>query len=239
MSYDSASSSVTSRSVSPELGLRVRTMRAADLPHVQRLHAQLLPFAYPTAFFVQLLVQPDRFCLVVLDDEDEDNGGAIPVAFITATLDRAASAVPISLSKSSLHDDTEDDIQNVPLISILTLGVAPSHRRRGLARALIHDVTRKLQGRLQHSPSLQCTCNPLGPKTCKRTTAARGRARVVAQVAAANEGGRKFYRTLGLEEQEVHRGMFRASASASADASSNGWKGARDGCVVSGVLTVL
>ncbi|KAF5326045.1 hypothetical protein D9611_000095 [Ephemerocybe angulata] len=101
--------------------MEIRPLRSHDLVHVRELHRKLLPVAYPPAFFLQLLIVPDRLCLVAAD-------AGVPVAFVSAALHGIDAIAPRS-----------------PRIELLTLGVAPAYQHSGLASLLvrrIHDALR-------------------------------------------------------------------------------------------------
>ncbi|KAJ6593655.1 acyl-CoA N-acyltransferase [Mycena capillaripes] len=57
--------------------LALSPMHSHDVPAVMQLHAALLPVPYPPSFFLHLLLQPARLCLVAREHGD-------PVAFISA-----------------------------------------------------------------------------------------------------------------------------------------------------------
>ncbi|KAF8170261.1 acyl-CoA N-acyltransferase [Mycena galopus ATCC 62051] len=59
--------------------LALSPIRSHEIPAVMRLHAALLPISYPRSFFLHLLLQPTRLCLVARNDSD-------PVAFISAAM---------------------------------------------------------------------------------------------------------------------------------------------------------
>ncbi|KAF7362092.1 Structure-specific endonuclease subunit SLX1 [Mycena venus] len=54
-------------------------IRSHEIPAVMQLHSALLPISYPRSFFLHLLIQPTRLCLVARNDGD-------PVAFISAAM---------------------------------------------------------------------------------------------------------------------------------------------------------
>ncbi|KAJ6497839.1 acyl-CoA N-acyltransferase [Mycena sanguinolenta] len=59
--------------------LALSPVRSHEIPAVMQLHAALLPVRYPRSFFLHLLLQPTRLCLVARNDGD-------PVAFISAAV---------------------------------------------------------------------------------------------------------------------------------------------------------
>ncbi|KIY53077.1 acyl-CoA N-acyltransferase [Fistulina hepatica ATCC 64428] len=137
-------------------GFLVRRMRSEDVAAVQELHAALLPVGYPYSFFLHLLIQSERLCLVAYDTppcEALRTKSTLhsPVAsrrlvgFISAAVCRPA-AIPVSSPSCSIrHVDP-------PRIEILTLGVAESHRRQGLARRLVQEVIDMLYARVLPRP---------------------------------------------------------------------------------------
>jgi [ribosomal protein S18]-alanine N-acetyltransferase len=75
---------------------------------------------------------------------------------------------------------------------ILTLGVLPSSRRRGVARALLSDLFSRAR--------------------------AAGATRIVLEVAADNEAARALYRALGFVHQGIRRGYYRRAQGPNVDA---------------------
>lgn len=112
---------------------KIRPMHSRDILSVQQLHvrigfsahslqfiphqAALLPVPYALSFFLHLLVQPTRVCLVALAP---DKGN--PVAFISA----------------AMHPEQR--------IEILTLGVLATFRHCKIATRLVHTVIDTLAG---------------------------------------------------------------------------------------------
>ncbi|KAJ7039200.1 acyl-CoA N-acyltransferase [Mycena alexandri] len=60
-------------------GLTVSPVHSHEIAAVMQLHATLLEVRYPPSFFLHLLHQPSRRCLVARNDDE-------PVAFISAAL---------------------------------------------------------------------------------------------------------------------------------------------------------
>ncbi|KAJ7928571.1 acyl-CoA N-acyltransferase [Mycena leptocephala] len=54
-------------------------IRSHQIPAVHAMHTALLPVSYPPSFFLHLLLQPARLCLVAHHHDD-------PVAFISAAI---------------------------------------------------------------------------------------------------------------------------------------------------------
>ncbi|KAJ7128928.1 acyl-CoA N-acyltransferase [Mycena crocata] len=139
------------------------------VPAIISMHAALLPIAYPFSFFLQLLLLPSRRCLVAYERDQGDT----PVAFISA----------------AVHPEHR--------IEILTLGVLPMFRQRGLATRLVYAVI-----------------DTLTQPTAVATAA------VFAQVSASNESARAFYMHLGMHptSTSVIRDMYRKLPCGSRDA---------------------
>ncbi|KAJ7350307.1 acyl-CoA N-acyltransferase [Mycena albidolilacea] len=86
-------------------------VRSHEISAVMQLHAALLPISYPRSFFLQLLLQPTRLCLVARSGSDGDL-----VAFISA----------------AMHPGQR--------LEILTLGVLPLFQQHRLATRLVYAV---------------------------------------------------------------------------------------------------
>ncbi|KAJ3526718.1 hypothetical protein NMY22_g10059 [Coprinellus aureogranulatus] len=102
---------------------KIRPLRAHDLPAVKELHRALLPVQYPPQFFLQLLIVPERLCLIATDD------GKL-VGFVSAALH-----VP-GPCNGQLGTTTTIG----PRLELLTLGVAPTYQNAGLATLLVKTV---------------------------------------------------------------------------------------------------
>ncbi|KAJ7497075.1 acyl-CoA N-acyltransferase [Mycena latifolia] len=97
----------------------LRPIRSHDIPALIHLHTTLLPLPYSHSFFLQLLLQPTRVCLVAHDRSQSD-----PVAFISAA--------------AAIHPEQR--------IQILTLGVLPTFRQHRLATRLVYAAIDVLAG---------------------------------------------------------------------------------------------
>ena len=75
---------------------------------------------------------------------------------------------------------------------VLTLGVDPQYRRRGIARRLILTVVHNLQETAKYSPVLSKVPPVLSDGT-----------QVTAHVAISNDGGKEFYEAIGLHSEGV------------------------------------
>ncbi|KAL4074342.1 acyl-CoA N-acyltransferase [Scleroderma citrinum] len=154
-------------------GIHLRLMKASDMPDVRTLHANLLPTQYPPAFFIQLLLHPRYLCLVATHED------AI-VAF-------ASAVIEMSHCGANLGDGT-----NTPAhVTLLTLGVKTAFRRRGIGRALVHAVARRLRALGSLS------AEGMWRETKHSTILVR------AEVAHSNTSGRCFYSCLGMNEESV------------------------------------
>jgi ribosomal protein S18 acetylase RimI-like enzyme len=158
----------------------IRSLRMHDIDDICNLHSSILPLHYPPAYFRQCLFHPHkRLCLVA----ETSNTRSI-VAFITASLPEPQSPV---------HE-----------FHILTLGVAPSHRRLGLGTRLFHAALSRAQEVSVRRPQVS------SPALAK----------LVAHAAVSNMQACQFYRkTLGpqMEEERVD-GLYRKSIMPSKDA---------------------
>ncbi|KAG1878141.1 acyl-CoA N-acyltransferase [Suillus subluteus] len=165
-------------------GIGIRMMRSSDMSQVRALHSKLLPIAYPTAFFVQLLVQPQHMCLVATYD------GKV-IAFASATMETRHST-PGPLGSSDDQDRTTG--AGAPRVTLLTLGVSPEFQRQGIARRLVHDVVQRLRsscGTPRHE-------SPAPPAPSLDSTDA---VILCAEVARNNSSGQSFYSHLGMQRQ--------------------------------------
>lgn len=156
--------------------------------HRCRHHAQrnLLPVSYPAAFFIQLLVSPQRLCLVATDH------GAI-IGFASATM-------------GLLHPwrDTAPDWEcsesssDIPRshVTLLTLGVLPAYQRRGIGRSLVHGVVQRLEASCTAQPNYSLSSNQISNQDNKIAVL------VQVQVAQSNSAGKRFYTHLGMMDQQ-------------------------------------
>ncbi|KAF8141453.1 acyl-CoA N-acyltransferase [Boletus edulis] len=179
---------------SPPEGVTLRVMKASDLPHVRALHRNLLPVSYPAAFFVQLLINPRRLCLVVTD------GGAI-IGFASAamgpSLAQPTSGGGYIGETSTLADRKCSDIA-LSHITLLTLGVLPAYQRRGIGRSLVHGVVQRLEAlcAADAPPMYDPTSSDHIPDQDSKVAVL-----VQVQVAQSNTAGKCFYTHLGMMDQ--------------------------------------
>ncbi|KAM6502424.1 Acyl-CoA N-acyltransferase [Amanita muscaria] len=144
----------------------IRPFTSADIQLVRQLHSNVLPIRYPQSFFLQLLLLPARIGLVAYPRSDPQN----LIGFISA----AYSPEPPTDAR----------------IEILTLGVAPSYRHRGLARRLIRSIPQHLCALTSHSIFFQ------------------------ANVATSNTSALKFYEQLGFRiASDVITNLYRTTSS--------------------------
>ncbi|KAJ8596353.1 hypothetical protein M405DRAFT_175534 [Rhizopogon salebrosus TDB-379] len=164
-------------------GFDIRMMRASDVAEVRALHTKLLPVAYPPAFFVQLLVHPQQMCLVATYDSSV-------VAFSSAAMDTQDWA------SGPLNSCGKQGCDVVALrVTLLTIGVSPEFRRRGIARRLVHEVVQRLRPSYRtHRPS----SHALFPRSESDPTHA---VTLCAEVAYNNVSGQSFYSHLGMYRQ--------------------------------------
>lgn len=163
-------------------GIGIRMMRSSDSSQVRALHTKLLPIAYPTAFFVQLLVQPQHMCLVAT------YGGKV-VAFASATKETRHST-PGPLGSSGDQDRSTGG--GALRVTLLTLGVSPEFQRQGIARRLVHEVVQ----RLRSSCGASCHESPFAPSSDPTDAVI-----LCAEVARDNSPGQSFYSHLGMQRQ--------------------------------------
>ncbi|KAG9313152.1 acyl-CoA N-acyltransferase [Chiua virens] len=176
--------------LSPPEGVTLRVMKASDLPHVRVLHRNLLPISYPAAFFLQLLVNPRRLCLVATDH------GSI-IGFASAAM---GLAQPGAVG-GHIRDDRSGPHSDIPRshITLLTLGVLPSYQRRGIGRALVHGVIQRLEAAV--SAATQPHASISGTESDKQDS--KVSILVQVQVAQSNSAGKCFYTRLGMIDQWV------------------------------------
>ena len=92
-------------------------------------------------------------------------------------------------------------VQN-PQVEILTLGVSPEYRRRGIGKRLLLTAVYKLQEFAKHTFGVASKIYPSNGT------------KVTAQVPAFNEGGKDFYGALGMhDERDVVSEMYRSLSS--------------------------
>ncbi|KAF9009497.1 hypothetical protein BDQ17DRAFT_1235463 [Cyathus striatus] len=182
----------------------VRPLTSADLSNVRELHSRILPIRYPASFFLQLLVLSARSCLVAYCLSDPNT----PIGFISTAIQQPLadynrlSLIPSSHRNTAAPPSTTK-LQPIldarrPRIEILTLGVLPPYRHRGLARHLIRCAVHKF--------------TPSSPLESGRTV-------VYANVSTANASALKFYDSLGMHVAPgVITNLYRTPAYGSRDA---------------------
>ncbi|KAI6044647.1 acyl-CoA N-acyltransferase [Pisolithus marmoratus] len=157
-------------------GVRFRVMKASDLSEVRALHASLLPVQYPLTFFIQLLLQPRYLCVLATHEDSV-------IAFASAAIDASHGSVqPERGNNSAAH------------ITLLTLGVQPTHRRQGIGRALVHDVARRLRASSCRYETQSVSRSAEGV----RHGSGYSTIFVEAEVAHSNTAGQFFYSRLGM-----------------------------------------
>jgi ribosomal protein S18 acetylase RimI-like enzyme len=166
-------------------GVGIRMMRSSDMSQVRALHTKLLPIAYPTTFFVQLLVQPQHMCLVATYD------GKV-IAFASATIETRRST-PGPLGSTA---DQDRPIGGGALrVTLLTLGVSPEFRRQGIARRLVHEVVQRLRS------SCGAPCHKSPHASSLSESDSTDAVILCAEVARNNSSGQSFYSHLGMQRQ--------------------------------------
>ena len=159
------------------------------------MQSNLLPVCYPATFFIQLLVNSRRLCLVAIE------GGTI-VGFASATM----GLLQPSSEGGHLQAINQGSSLSRPdfprtRVTLLTLGVMPAYQRKGIGRALVHGVIQ----------SLEASCGAAS-QPYKGTSSDHAQATnkdnkitvlVQVQVAPSNSAGRCFYTRLGITDQKV------------------------------------
>lgn len=167
-------------------GIGIRMMKSSDMPQVRALHTKLLPITYPTAFFVQLLVQPQHMCLIATYDGNV-------IAFASATMEtRHSTPGPLGSAKDQDRPPTGGGALRVTL---LTLGVSLEFQRQGIARRLVHEVVQ----RLRMSCGVPCHESPPAPSLSESNST--DAVILCAEVARDNSSGQSFYSHLGMQRQ--------------------------------------
>lgn len=149
------------------------------------MQRNLLPASYPIAFFIQLLVNPRRLCLVATDHAH----GAI-VGF--------ASAAMGLLQPSSRDVPADREHSNIPRshVTLLTIGVLPAYQRRGIGRSLVHGIVQRLEA------SCIAAAQPYHPESDQISKDNKTAVLVQVQVAQSNSAGKCFYTHLGMMDQQ-------------------------------------
>lgn len=128
--------------------------------------------SYTPSFFRQFLLHSTHLCLIAHPISSPNT----PIAFVSA----------------SHHTSTLDlahTLRKDPQVRILTLGVDPQYRRRGIARRLVLTAVHNLQESVKCSPVLS------------RVPVRADGTLVTAQVVASNSGGKEFYEAMGMETE--------------------------------------
>jgi len=185
------SSPVSSYDVSIPGDFEIRPLKSADIPQIRKLHSDLLQFPYAPSYFRQFLLHSTRLCLVAHPLSSPNT----PIAFVSASLNTPTLDLAHNLRKD-------------PQVEILTLGVDPQYRRRGIARRLVLTAVHNLQETAKHSPML----TKIPPILCDGTL-------VTAHVVTSNDGGKEFYEAIGMQsEGEVVNDLYRLLSSRHRDA---------------------
>jgi len=142
--------------------ITIRSVRHGDIAELAIIHAQCFP------------------------DEAWDASALATVLSLPGTSGRVASSEAAELAGFLIAQCLGE------VAEILTLGVAPAERRRGIARALLLD--------------------------CSREAGALGAERIVLEVAADNVAGSALYQSLGFTRQGTRHGYYRRAAGPPVDA---------------------
>jgi ribosomal protein S18 acetylase RimI-like enzyme len=162
------------------------------------IQRNLLPISYPAAFFVQLLINPRQLCLVATDR------GAI-IGFASAAMGSSQPSSVGGCIGDTIGDTPADRIcsesrSDIPRshITLLTLGVLPAYRRRGIGRSLVHGVVQRLEA----------SCSAAACQVYHSTSSdhvpnqdSKNAVLVQVQVAQSNSAGKCFYTHLGMMDQ--------------------------------------
>jgi ribosomal protein S18 acetylase RimI-like enzyme len=144
------------------MSIAIRPVRHGDIATLASIHAQCFP------------------------DEAWDASALATVLALPGTSGRVAASETAELSGFLITQCLGE------VAEILTLGVAPVTRRRGIARALLLD--------------------------CCRQSEVIGAERIVLEVAADNAAGLALYQSLGFIRQGTRQGYYRRSAGPPVDA---------------------
>ena len=144
------------------MSIALRRVRNADLDALAELHAACFP------------------------DEAWDSAALATILAMAGTEGRIACSETSEIGGLLITQCLGEDAE------ILTLGVLPLQRRRGIARALLTDF-------LAHAGAV-------------------GAARIMLEVAADNVAALALYRSLGFEHQGTRRNYYRRAAGPSMDA---------------------
>ncbi|ORY84147.1 hypothetical protein BCR35DRAFT_303226 [Leucosporidium creatinivorum] len=158
-----------------EKEITIRMLKRADVDAVSDLQDSNLPLSYPWSFYATLLTSSSSLCLIAVPSSSTSSATPPPVL----------GCISARLSPASL-----DDLSTTPTIHILSLVIAPSARRTGLARSLFKEVVRTLGG------------GAAAGKSQKEV-------QVILHVLASNTGAQAFYKKEGLEEVRRVRGHYR------------------------------
>lgn len=138
-----------------------------------------LPIDYPLRFYTALMCSPTSACIAVYPEPS----ATVPTGFIAAQLITPALPPDRKPSAADLPQDTATGIQTV---YILSLAVAPTARRQGIANDLLRAACAKLCG-----------------------SSRRGPVKISLHVAADNTAALSFYRKAGLEATATLPNFYR------------------------------
>ncbi|KAL0956186.1 hypothetical protein HGRIS_002345 [Hohenbuehelia grisea] len=191
-----------------EDNIALKSLTSADVQPVRALHSALLPVRYPTSFFIHLLVHSSSICLVARASTSN-----APIAFISAAIQHNASP-SAGLAPNAAHDESTG-----VHVQILTLGVLPKYRNRGLAQRLVRTAVSRLIDSSVPAGITQVPAPPPARTGAPSTT--RGKpdgALVSAHVSTSNARAIEFYKRIGLAPSLEIRDLYRGVSSGSRDA---------------------
>ncbi|TRM70323.1 acyl-CoA N-acyltransferase [Schizophyllum amplum] len=171
----------------------VRPLVSSDIPAVRDLHTALLPARYPSSFYLQLLLQRDRLCLVACPR----HAPSTIVAFVSA-LKHDDDILPTweLTTRRRGHDRQRRPVE--AHVEILTIGVLREHQHHGLAQHLVHTVATELLPRSKVVVGADLHASPSSVL-------------IQAHVSAINEDARRFYERLGMRTRERITDAYRVS----------------------------